>query len=532
MSKPVIPADPLEIFNKIPAEKLLEELNKYECEYSLAFFIQDFWSEVEPSTPLVWGWPLDALCSHLTAVTDGRIKRLIINVPPGFMKSMILSVFWPAWEWGPKKMAHLRYISTSYSSSLTERDNRRFRSIILSQKFQKRWGKHCTPSKDQFNIVKVANEQTGWKMATSIGGVGTGERGDRILIDDANSVAESESEAVMDSTNNYLREVIPNRLNNMVDGVIINIQQRTAANDATATLFNVWRDYDCIVIPMEFDFVREPTSIGWIDPRSEEGELAWPERFPEQVVEDLKKTLGPYAYAGQYMQSPAPRGGGIIQRKWWQLWPPDGYDDTAKLQFPAMEFILVSADTAYTEKKENDYSACVMLGVWRDRGNLPRIMLMKAWEERLEFHALVEKLIETCRNKGGSPCDALVIEAKASGLSVAQEIQRLCGDEEFGVHKENPGAQDKVARAYAVQHMFSSGVVYAPDRKYADMVITHCENFPKDPRHRDIVDAVTQGLSWLRKRGLAVLAEEGAKENAREVAYRPMTESVAETYGV
>ena len=516
---------------KADKSALLEACCKVECEGSLEFFIKDFWSIVEPATPLVWGWTLDAICLHLEAVSRGDIKRLIINVPPGFMKSLMVCVFWPAWEWGPRGMAHLRYINTSYSSSLTERDNRRFRSLVSSDKFQKRWGKRCVPSKEQFNVVKVANEQTGWKMATSIGGVGTGERGNRILIDDANSVAEAESKAVMESTNTYIREVIPSRLNNMMEDVIVNIQQRTGEDDATGTLLSLNSGYDALIIPMEFDYCRAATSIGWSDPRTELGELAWPERFPEDVVQKLKKTLGPYAWAGQYQQSPSPRGGGIFKRDWWQMWPPEGYDDSAKMQFPPMEYIVVSVDTAYTAKQENDYSACTMWGVFRDKGKLPKIMLMKAWQEKLEFHALVEKVIATCRNKSGSCCDALLIEAKASGISVAQEVQRLCGEEEFAVHKINPGAQDKVARAYSVQHLFSNGVVFAPDRKYADTVISNMEVFPKG-KHDDLTDSATMALGWLRKVGLAVLAEEGAKANTEELMYRPKVESIADNYGV
>lgn len=522
-------SDALDLIYKNP-DAFLEQMDKYDCEQSLAFFIRDFWDVLEPSSPLVWGWPLDAMIIHLEAVTNGDIKRLLMNVPPGFMKSLLVSVFWPAWEWGPRGMPNLRYISTSYSSSLTERDNRRFRMLIMSDKYQRRWGHICTPSKDQFNVIMVANQQTGWKLAASIGSATTGHRGDRVLIDDANSVAEAESQAVMESTNTYLREVLPNRLNNMSEGVIVNIQQRTGENDASATLIGLDVGYDCVVIPMEYDFYRGKTSIGWEDPRTEVGHLAWPERFPREVVDNLRKTMGPYAWAGQYQQSPAPRGGGIFKRDWWQLWPPEGYPDDAKLVFPDMEYIIVSVDTAYTAKQENDYSACVMLGIWRDRGKLPRVMLMKAWQEKLEFHALVEKIIDTCRRKG-SPVDALVIEAKASGLSVGQEIKRLVREEEFAIHLVNPGAQDKVARAYSVQHLFSNGVVYAPDRKYADMVIMQAETFPKG-KNDDVVDALVQGVSFLRKIGLAVLAEEGSKAVAEEALFRPRTESIAENYDV
>lgn len=522
--------DVQQLINKIPSRDLLDIVNKSLCENSLAFFIRDFWDAVEPATPLVWGWVLDAMCEHLEAVTDGEIKRLIINVCPGFMKSLLVCVFWPAWEWGPRGMPHMRYVATAYTSSLTQRDNLRFLRLIKSDKYQKRWGNQVKLTRT--GVDEIHNEATGWKLATSVNGMGTGARGDRVLIDDANSVKESESKPVLEHTARYMREVLPSRLNNAENSVIINIQQRTNEGDATGTLLNADAGYEHLMIPMEYDPDRAmETSIGWNDPRLEVGELAWPERFPQQAVIKLKNILGPYAWAGQYQQAPAPRGGGLFKREWWQVWPPEGYPDQAKLQFPPMDFILASIDTAYTIKKENDYSACVVLGVWKGQGKIPKIMLMKAWQEKLEFHNLLEKVVETCRNKSGAPVDMLLVENKANGISLAQEIKRIIGAEEFAVHTFNPGSEDKAARAVSIQHLFANGVVYAPIRKYADMVIEQMENFPK-AKHDDLVDAVVNGIIYLRRLGLAVLSDEGTKAVADENAYQPKNESIADIYGV
>ena len=150
--------------------------------------------------------------------------------------SLTANVFWPAWEWGPMNMPTMRYIAASYSQSLTVRDNVRFRNIIITPEFRDMWGDRFGASREQFNIVKVANDKTGWKLATSVGGIGTGERADRFVIDDGNSVKEAESEVITDSTNQWFTEVVPTRLNHAETGVIINIQQRTGERDITGTL--------------------------------------------------------------------------------------------------------------------------------------------------------------------------------------------------------------------------------------------------------------------------------------------------------
>lgn len=491
------------------------------AERSLSAFTRLFWHVVEPGRQMIEGWPLEAICEHLEAITRGEFTRGIFNVPPGFMKSLLTDVFWPAWEWGPKGLPSMRYVAASYSMDLTRRDNIRFRRVIMSDLYRKYWGHVFGPSADQFNIVRVANDKTGWKVATSVAGVGTGERGDRWIIDDANNVQESESEAVMASTNLWLREVVPDRLNDQTKSIILNIQQRTHENDATGTLLDMWGS-DCLhlMIPMEYDVSRHcSTEIGWTDPRSVPGELAWADRFPRKAVEALKRDKGPYAYAGQYQQSPAPRGGGIIKQEWWQMWPPPGYEESytvvedgkdgkkkSVLHFPNWEFVAISVDTAYTEREENDWCACTCWGVWRDRARMPKLMLIEAWKEHLEMHALVRRIIDTATRR---KADAVLIEAKANGISVIQEIKRLTRAGAFQVWPIEPDG-DKVARMNSVVPLFSGGLVFAPDRNWAQMVINDVCSFPKG--NRDIPDTVSQALKWFRKTGLAELSNEVKEE--------------------
>jgi predicted phage terminase large subunit-like protein len=529
------------------ALRLLDSANKELAERHLYEFVKLLWPVIEPSRPFVEGWAIGAICEHLQAISEGEIKRLIINVPPGFSKSLCSSVFWPAWEWGPKNQASMRYIAASYSSDLTVRDNVRCRSLIMSPNYQKFWSDRFQISGDQFTKVKFANDRTGWKLATSVSGVGTGERGDRFIMDDPNSVKEAESEAVLGSTNQWALEVVPTRLNDPDKSAIMLIQQRTNEADVTGTYLSRELGYEHLMIPMRFEPPRKCyTGIDWEDPREREGELAWPERFPEHVVDDLEAVMGPYASSGQFQQSPSPRGGGIIKRDWWQLWPPEGQEAAWQIPvevedqvtgdiktvyrntFPDFEYIIASCDTAYTEKQENDYSACVVLGVFRDHKQHPKIMLIQAWQERLELHALVNKILRTCEKRG---CDAVVVEAKASGKSVAQEIRRLMRPGAFNVTEYDPKNGDKVARMYAVQPLFSAGTVYAPDTSWAESVIAQTETFPKGA-HDDLCDALAQGLQYLRKRGLAQLTYEAEEDDVRARTFRGKSEAVRDSYGV
>ena len=482
-------------------------------EGGLINFVRYFWDVLEPQTEFVEGEALNAICQHLEAVTFGDINRLLINVPPGFMKSLLTDVFWPAWEWGPMDMPHLRYVAFSYAAGLTERDNGKFRDLISSQKYQELWGNKFTTRK--VGEVKITNDKTGSKLATSVGGIGTGERGDRIILDDPHNVKEGESEAVRGETVRWFRESLSNRLNSMEQSAIVVIMQRVHEADVSGTIIeNGFADYVHLMIPMEYDAGRHcSTVIGWSDWRERDGELAWPERFPTKVVDDLKAALGPYAYAGQYQQAPAPRGGGIFKRDWWQLW--ESPDDS----FPPMEFVLVSADTAYTEKEANDPTGCTVWGLWRENG-APRIMLMHAWRKHLEMNGkyeprlpgettaefnrrtqpqwgLVEWLAYTCRRYNA---DRLIIEGKASGLTAAQEIRRLHGTEGWGVQIVQPNG-DKVSRAHAVQPVFSQLLVYAPDKEWAEMVMSEMESFPKG-RYKDLTDSATQAMKFMRESGL------------------------------
>ena len=526
----------------------------------LIAFVRYFWSVLEPETPFVDGWPLWAMCEHLEAVTFGDITRLLINVPPGFMKSLLTDVFWPAWEWGPMKRTHYRYIAFSYSASLTERDNDRFRTIIASPAYQKLYGPMRTRAKaqsmayeetdEQGNVtlrnkttVNVMNTHTGWKLASSVGGVATGARGDRVVIDDPHSVLEAESDRVRSETIRWFRESISSRFNNLDTGALVIIMQRVHYDDVSGVALSPEFDYCHLCIPWEFDPRRAfdghgnliRNQIGWSDPRADEndpdanaGELAWEERFSSDAMARTQREIGPYGWAGQYLQAPIARGKGIFQREWWQLW------ESVDGKFPIFDYVIGSLDGAFTEDEENDPSAMTVWGIFVTPEGKRAIMLVNAWRKHLQFSApriesrpkesraaykqrtshlwgLMEWVNDTCLR---FKVDKLLIEAKASGISAAQELQNRYGLQEFAIQL-CPVKGDKVARALAVQPTFSQGLVYAPDREWSELVIEEMEVFPKG-KHDDLTDSATQALKYLRDMGLAQTDEEvAARERER-----------------
>lgn len=539
-------------------------ISKRACARSLSEFVRQAWHIVEPGTPYVHGWHIDAICMHLEAVADGDLTRLLINVPPGMMKSLLTSVFFPAWIWGPRNMPDKRFMCTAHSQNLAVRDSTKMRRLVQSDWFQKRWGDTVVLTGDVNAKTKFETTQTGFREAVAFESM-TGSRGDIVILDDPHSVDSALSDVQRESTITTFLEALPTRLNNLTTSAIICIMQRLHEGDVSGVILEKGLPYCHLMLPMEFDPNRRcTTELGFEDPREDEGELIFPERFPQRAVDDLKATLGPYAAAGQLQQAPAPRGGGIVKREWWRLWDDEmaqanGVVDASK--YPPLDYVVASLDPAYTSKEENDPSALSIWGVFQrggatarrllsrdgtitevidDRDTVPAVMLMYSWAKKLELHGadierelgesefeyglrqkknwgLVEWVIDTCNRY---KVDTLLIESKASGLSVAQEIKRLNKTANWSVQLINPGNADKVSRAYSVQPIFSGGFVYAPDKTWAEEMITQWEMFPK-AKHDDLVDSCTQALKYLRERNLLARTDEIAADIRQLAMHRP-----------
>lgn len=307
-------------------KELLKLLEKLDCEERLTDYIRAAWHVLEPSRQYEHGYHIDAIADHLTAITYGHINRLLINVPPGFMKSLLTCVFWPSWEWGPRNMPATRYVSAAYSEDLTIRDNRRCRDLMQSRWYQERWGDRFDFGKDQNAKTMYTNTKTGFRVATSVSGLGTGERGDRFIIDDPHNVKDGESDAKRQSALLWFTETVPTRMNDPEKSAIIVIMQRVHSEDVSGYIEanNADLGYTHLMLPMEFEPERKCVVYMngkkfFEDWRQHDGELLYPERFPEHVVERDKKVMGVYATAGQFQQRPTARSGGMFSQDWFRI---------------------------------------------------------------------------------------------------------------------------------------------------------------------------------------------------------------------
>lgn len=277
---------------------------------TLAGFVREAWAVLEPSNPYVHGWHIDAIAEHLEAISYGQINRLLINIPPGTMKSLLTGVLWPAWEWGPLGRPATRIIGSSYSEDYAKRDNRRMRDLVQSDWYQALWPTELVRAGE----MAFSNSATGFRQGIPFSRL-TGGRGDRVIIDDPHSVDGAESETERGNTIRLFRESVPTRLNNPEKSAIVVIMQRLHEQDVSGTILALGLGYEHLMLPMEFEPERAcATSIGFNDPRSYDGELLFPERFPREVVERDRIPMGSYAVAGQFQQRPAPRSGGMFQR--------------------------------------------------------------------------------------------------------------------------------------------------------------------------------------------------------------------------
>jgi predicted phage terminase large subunit-like protein len=554
------------------------------CQDSLRTFVEEAWPHVDAS-PFMAFWGIDAICDHLEAVMLGHIPRLLINIPPRCSKTTIVSIMFPAWVWlrfgkdlkGPLSGPQVRFLCASYSDKLTMLSSNSFRRLVEGEWYQK-----LNPTlqfrQDQNTKSHMDNIQGGSRQSTSIGGGLLGLGGDIVIGDDLNN---TETEKVIETGADRLKacgfwdEARSTRRNDPRDGysAVINVQQRVHVEDVSGHWLSNEDDITHLMIPMRHDPSRHCVTVKlpqynddepWEDPRDLDAEeLMWPERFGERQVAGLEKALGQFMAAGRLQQSPNPKGGGIIKRDWWMPW--DKIEARkyglewipGHREFPDIELVIASLDTAQKEKEENDFNALTVWGIFLDQGRNRRVMLMDAWNKRLPLHGkevtalpgelpiqfkqrrednwgLVEWVAATCKKY---KVKRLLIEDKTRGHDVAGEIKRLYVRENWGVQLINP-VGDKISRAHSIVPLFTDEAVYAAFNegtntwfKWADMVITQCERFPKDA-HDDLVDSVSQFLLWARESGIIVRADEWASELEDKAEFKHRTTSIADSYGV
>jgi predicted phage terminase large subunit-like protein len=451
------------------------------CKRSLAAFARRAWHVLEPAAELKWGWALDAICLHLEAVTDGRIKRLLMNVPPGSMKSLLTGVIWPAWEWGPRGLPEMRFVGTAHEETLAIRDSRRCRDLIKSDWFQGLWPLELASDLD--GKREFGNTKKGIRQARAFTSM-TGVRGDRIILDDPISADNANSDAKLEAARVAFTETLPTRVNNEKSAIIV-IMQRLNEKDVSGVIKEMGLPYVHLCIPMRFDPKRRcTTEIGWSDPRTHEGELMFPERFDEAQVQELERTLGSYGSAGQLQQSPAPRGGGIIKTSWF------GYYTIQ----PKIEWTRVYADTAQKTGQENDYSVLQLWGRSTTGQAVLLDMIRGKWEAP---DLLVQSRAFWIKHRDGKwKPKAFKVEDKVSGTGLIQTLRR----EGFPIVAIQRN-KDKISRGHDAAPFIESGNVLLPiDAPWLSDFLAECESFPSGS-HDDQLDPMFDAIDEVQRVG-------------------------------
>jgi predicted phage terminase large subunit-like protein len=443
----------------------------------LSEFVKKSWHILEPTTELKWGWAIEAVCDHLQAVTEGEFNRLLITIPPGFSKSLLTSVFWPAWEWGPAKKPQNRFVSTSHSKELATRDSTKCRTLIESSWFQSRW-----PIKlkdDQNAKTNFANEFEGFREAAAFTKM-TGKRGDRVILDDPISAYDANSETEIRNAEIAFLETLPSRVNNEQSAIVV-IMQRLSQRDVAGIILDKKLPYIHLNLPMRFEPERKCITPIFEDPRTEDGQLLFPEFFSEERVSKLEETLGSFAIAGQLQQSPVPRGGGLFSREWFK--PLDA--------IPNNIHWVRGWDLAATTNATSAYTVGVKLGKTPDG----KIVVGHVVRGRWTPDGVYKIVNEMAEFDGVSTRISIPTDPGAAGISVKRQFALNLSN--FDV-RFSPETGDKVTRAMPLSAQAEAGNVYYLKGDWNSAFLDEISMFPNG-KWLDQVDASSRAYSELMK---------------------------------
>lgn len=484
---------------------------------TLREFVREAWGVIEPATPYVHGWHIDCMAEHLEAVSAGELRYLIINVPPRHMKSLLVSVLWPSWEWTQRP--HRRWMFASYAESLSMRDTVKSRRLMKSPWYQERWGSVFAFSGDQDTKHRYDNDQAGYRIASSVGG-STGEGGDIRVLDDPNNIDEAESEVIREGVNDWHDQVWSMRFTDPATSASVIIQQRTHTKDVSGHLLEIG-GYHHLRLPAEYEprklvTVDHPLEVLqphddcpiYADPRHDDNELLWPERFTAEVLAKTKRDLATtYAVAGQLQQRPVPRKGAIFSAEGFRPLPADFDVPGADGKTLRQRLLIIQMwDLAYSEKTSADWTASLTIG-YDPRTEFA--YLLNAWRTRVQEQ--IDASEDNRVGLGGAlaghierlPQRPLVIgiwegvfKRKAATHDLARRVLRLLATKHIGVRiVPVPETTDKVFRAQLPAGRCEEGMVFA-DRTapWWDQFEAECLAFPRG-EHDDWVDCFSGALA-------------------------------------
>lgn len=475
------------------------------CRQNLSFFIERAFTTVEPKG-YVHNWHIDCIAEYLHAVQQRKLNRLIINVPPGYTKSVAVNVAFSAYCLGMDPTD--RILSASHSYDLSVKMSNKTKQIIMSSWYQRmfpavRLRKDVENRQDFYKTTK-----NGFRMAVSVGGKVTGDGGDRLIIDDpldANDLGDNG----LEKCNNWFDGTFYSRLRDKKTGTIVVIMQRLHEKDLCGHLLSSELDkYEqCIIPGIEDTHGGKVYSYGKFRYERNEGELLCDKIEGKKEIDKARERMGAYGFAGQYQQKPAPLEGGYIKRDWFKKW--------AQGEPPPVDYVLQSWDTALSEKKSASYTACTTWGVFKDDHDIPNILLLGSFRKRMEFPELYDAVGRMSQdygaltpdikiNKDRQP-DIILIEDKSSGKVLVQLISKT-GANLVAFNPDKYG--DKTQRVRSTTHIMEAGRIWVPTfapsferlKPHADDLVNQAAMFPNS-ESRDYVDSMTQALLYLIKNG-------------------------------
>lgn len=485
----------LDVVDKVPEAQrnkifaLLEMDRVARCKDSFLFFVRQMWPG------FVSGRHHQIMADAFERVADGSLKRLIINMPPRHTKSEFASYLLPSWFLG--KFPEKKIIQTAHTAELAVGFGRKVRNLVQSEQYQKVF--ETKLSSDSKAAGRWNTDKGGDYFAIGVGGAVTGKGADLLVIDDPHSEQEAKqgNPAVYDSVYEWYTSGPRQRL--QPGGSIIIVMTRWSTRDLTGQIIkNSSKDGTD-----DWEVIEFPAILP-------SGNPLWPGFWKKEELEAIKSEIPVSKWEAQYQQNPTSEEGAIVKREFWKIWTDDDP--------PSCDYIIQSWDTAFEKHNRADYSACTTWGVFdqADRhGNLrPNIILLDAFRDRMEFPDLKKKAFEMW--KEWNP-DSLIIEKRAAGAPLIYEMRKIgIPLSEYTPYK----GQDKIARVNSIADLFASGVVWRPDRRWAEEVVEEMASFPNGD-HDDYVDSSSQALMRFRQGGfIAVESDEKDEYHYRRpVAY-------------
>ncbi len=473
----------------IEAEALIlsQAEDYHQSEMKLSHFTKAAWPVLEPGKTYLHNWHIDLIAEYLEAVYLKQIRKLVINMPPRHMKSIAVTVCFPAWVW--LKKPELQFMFAAYSERLSYKHSRDRRHLIKSPWYQGAWSSLFDFADDDNQVQKFTNSKRGYMLATSVAGSSTGEGGDMLIIDDPINPKEAASDTLRKRANDWRDQTWSTRKNSE-DASEILVMQRLHEKDPSGHVLDKG-GWEHLVIPME---ATKKTII--VFPISKKkiirpkGDILHKERFGPKAVADMRIDLGPDGFEGQCQQDPKPSKGGFFKPKWWKR-----YKELPKDILKIRQYW----DTAEEPGVSNDFSVCATIAE-TELG----YFWLHVYREKVAF----PELLQAAKDQYGlwqewskGRVEKVKIENKSSGVQLYQVLSRT----KMPVEKFDPGQRNKVVRAAGAQPTVAAGNCYLPeygvnlpmDRTWVPIFISEHEKFPL-AEHDDTVDATSMAIEDLR----------------------------------